>query len=300
MNPDSIYIRHEPANAIVLFKYWNIAWHNRLVITAITATFAIASVVYSLSLPDIYRSETLLVSTESRQTNSFAARRGLPIGLGSNFNSQTAKAIAVLQSRDFIRHFIAKRNLLISLMAGKWSSEHNSSIIDSTVYDELTASWVAEPPSEWDAYRAFSNMLTVSDDPTSSLITVAIEWHDPYQTRQWLDWLIKDINMHIKDQVIIEASSAIQYLQGQLQTTRLVDIQSTFYQLIELQTRLLMLTNVRDEYIFKTIDPAYLPETKTRPRRAVISLVGTLLGGLVAIAAATLLHHRAELKEAKK
>ena len=45
----------------------------------------------------------------------------------------------------------------------------------------------------------------------------------------------------------------------------------------------MMLANVRDEYVFKTIDPAIVPENKSEPKRALICVLGTLLGGLLAL-----------------
>ncbi len=56
-------------------------------------------------------------------------------------------------------------------------------------------------------------------------------------------------------------------------------MQSTFYKLIEEQTKSLMLAEVQDEFIFKTIDPSVVPEIKTSPKRALICVLGGVLGG---------------------
>jgi LPS O-antigen subunit length determinant protein (WzzB/FepE family) len=44
-----------------------------------------------------------------------------------------------------------------------------------------------------------------------------------------------------------------------------------------------MLAKVRQEYAFKTIDPAVVPEEKSEPNRALICVLGTLLGGMLAV-----------------
>jgi LPS O-antigen subunit length determinant protein (WzzB/FepE family) len=44
-----------------------------------------------------------------------------------------------------------------------------------------------------------------------------------------------------------------------------------------------MLAKVRQEYAFKTIDPAVVPEVKSEPKRALICVLGTLLGGMFAV-----------------
>ena len=48
-------------------------------------------------------------------------------------------------------------------------------------------------------------------------------------------------------------------------------------------TEIMMLANVPKEYVFKTIDPAIVPENKSEPRRALIFVLGTLFGGLTAV-----------------
>ena len=53
---------------------------------------------------------------------------------------------------------------------------------------------------------------------------------------------------------------------------------STLYKLIEEQTKTLMLAEAQEEFIFKVVDPAVVPEVKVKPARALICIVGTLLG----------------------
>jgi capsular polysaccharide biosynthesis protein len=56
-----------------------------------------------------------------------------------------------------------------------------------------------------------------------------------------------------------------------------------FYQLIEQQTKTIMLAEVSLEYVLKTIDPANAPEEKAKPKRALIVVLGTMLGGMLSV-----------------
>jgi LPS O-antigen subunit length determinant protein (WzzB/FepE family) len=51
-----------------------------------------------------------------------------------------------------------------------------------------------------------------------------------------------------------------------------------------------MLTKVRTEYVFKTIDPPIVPEKKAKPKRALICALGTLLGLMLAITVVLIRH----------
>jgi uncharacterized protein involved in exopolysaccharide biosynthesis len=60
-------------------------------------------------------------------------------------------------------------------------------------------------------------------------------------------------------------------------------MQSAFYQIVEEQTKSLMLAEVQEEFIFKVVDPAVVPELKAGPKRALICVLGTLLGGILGV-----------------
>lgn len=60
-------------------------------------------------------------------------------------------------------------------------------------------------------------------------------------------------------------------------------MQSTFYKLIEEQTKSLMLAEVQDEFVFKVVDPAVVPEVKDSPKRALICIVFSFVGLLLGV-----------------
>ena len=80
-----------------------------------------------------------------------------------------------------------------------------------------------------------------------------------------------------------DAIRNITYLKSQLEKTPVADMQKVFYQLIEDQTKTLMLAEVNQEYVFKTLDPAVVAEEKLKPKRALIVVLGTLLGTLFGV-----------------
>jgi uncharacterized protein involved in exopolysaccharide biosynthesis len=63
-----------------------------------------------------------------------------------------------------------------------------------------------------------------------------------------------------------------------------------FYQLIEEQTKTLMLAEVSGEYVFKTISEAKVAEEKSKPKRALISILGAFLGGMLSLVVVLIRH----------
>ncbi|XQF93037.1 hypothetical protein ACOBV9_02180 [Pseudoalteromonas espejiana] len=87
----------------------------------------------------------------------------------------------------------------------------------------------------------------------------------------------------MKKRDVNEAIKSQKFLTEQLNTTKVADMRSVLYNLYEEQAKTIMFANVRDEYIFKTIDPAFAPEEKESPRRALICILGAIGGLLISI-----------------
>ncbi|EJM7148256.1 Wzz/FepE/Etk N-terminal domain-containing protein [Vibrio parahaemolyticus] len=306
--PNPNYLPYPPQpqstdDEIDLRELFKTLWKGKWIIIATTFVFAIGSVLYALSLPNIYKADALLAPAESSnggglskmasQLGGLAALAG--VNFGSGESSQTDLAVHVMKSRQFVESFINKHDLLVPLMAAKgWDLANNTLILDEELYNSATGEWLREPdglrgatPTAQEAFEVFSKeVLSVSQDKESGLYTVSVKYYSPYVAQQWVNWLIEDINKVMRERTIKETSQNLKYLNTQLQKTAIAEMQSTFYKLIEEQTKSLMLAEVQDEFVFKIIDPPVLPEIKSSPKRTMICLLGTVLGfvlGMVVI-----------------
>ena len=64
----------------------------------------------------------------------------------------------------------------------------------------------------------------------------------------------------------------------QIAQTNAVEMRKVMYNLVENETKTLMLAKGRVEYAFEVVDPAVLPELKAGPHRLFTSLIGFILG----------------------
>ncbi|MFM2586356.1 Wzz/FepE/Etk N-terminal domain-containing protein [Vibrio campbellii] len=289
------------SDEVSLKELLSVLWKGKVTIIGFVVVFAIASVTYSLSLPNIYRADALLAPTEtssasglgnvSGQLGSIAALAG--VNLGSGESSQSGLAVQVLQSRNFVNMFITKHGLLVPLMASTdWNLGDNDLVIDPEVYDTQSKTWLrpadgmrgAEPTAQ-EAYEVFiKRVLSVSLNEETGLYNLSVSHFSPFIAKQWVDWLIEDINDVMRDRAISDATNNLNYLHAQLEKTSISEMQTTFYSLIEEQTKSLMLAQAQDEFVFKVVDPAVAPELKSGPKRAIMCVLGTLLGGILGVA----------------
>lgn len=286
-------------DAIDLSELFRILWAGKWLIGGITLAAIVIAVVVALMLPNIYRAEALLAPNDqgragglSKLATQYGGLAGLAgINLDGGQVDKTALGLEVLKSRQFVSEFIVRHDILVPLLAAKgWDRETGKVIIDSDAYDSASGKWVRDVsppkkpvPSSQEAYKKFMDILAVGQAKKTGFVTVAIEHYSPEVAKQWVDWLIADLNFSIMSQDVAEAEQSIQYLNDQIEKTPLADLQNVFFSLIEEQTKTVMLANVTNEYLLKTLDPAVAPELKSRPRRSLIVILSGLLGAFLAM-----------------
>ncbi|MBG9990026.1 Wzz/FepE/Etk N-terminal domain-containing protein [Pseudoalteromonas sp. NZS37] len=283
-----------------LSELFFVIWEGKWVVILITVLFTIASVFYALKQPNVYKSEALLAAAEQEQSGGLGALAGQFGGLaslagvnlgGSGTANKTQLALEVLKSRQFTFNFIKRHNILPDLMAVKsWNQVDNSIEYNEEIYNEQEKKWLREvnapfkpEPSMQEAFKKFSQIITADMSKESGMITISIEHVSPVIAQRWVNWLIQDINTVMKSRDVEEANKSTEFLTEQLQQTKVADIRTVLYKLIEEQTKTIMFANVRDEYVFKTIDPALVPEQKFKPKRALICILGFLFGGILSV-----------------
>lgn len=298
--------RYESMNSyqddeIDLKELWNVIWQGKWKIIFITMMFSIASVFYAISLPNIYKSEALLMpNSQDQQNGGLGALAGqfgglaslAGINLGGGGTDKVGYALEVLKSREFLYKFIEDNDLKTAFMATNgWIRETNTLTFDPDIYDSNTKTWLREveapfkpEPSLQEVYELFlEEYLTVSEEKDAGMIILAVEHYSPYIAKEIVDKLISAINRTIKQQDMDEANKSIKYLSSELEQTNLSGMQTMFYQLIEQQQQTLMLTKVREDYVLKVVDVAVVPELKDSPKRALICILGVFIGGILSV-----------------
>jgi uncharacterized protein involved in exopolysaccharide biosynthesis len=284
---------------IDLKELFAVLWEGKLLISAITGIAAAISVMVALSVPNIYTATALLAPAESsggglsglmKQYGGLASLAGVSLP-GGEGGSRAQLGMELMKSRAFIGNFVERHDLLPELMAVEsWDQASGDVIYDAEVYDAVAKTWVRDvapptlpQPSAQEAHKAFTAILGISEDKQTGYVSVSIEHQSPVIAAQWVSWLVQDVNAAVKAQDVDEATNSIEYLKQQVSKTSLADLQAVFFELIQSQTETVMLAQVRPEYVFKTIDPAVVPEEKSKPSRALICVLGTFLGGMLGI-----------------
>jgi LPS O-antigen subunit length determinant protein (WzzB/FepE family) len=286
---------------IDLRELFSILWAGKIKIIAITVVFAVASVIYALSVPNQYKATALLAPAKSDggglsgalgQMGGLASLAGISLGGGESGEAQIAQEI--MKSWSYIEGFIADNDLAVEVSAVKgWDKETNRLLINNDTYDVENKKWISEngPPSSWTLFKALSGRIAVSEDKDSGLVSVSIEYYSPQIAKQWLDLYVSGINTHMQQRQMAKISNNIEYLQAQVEKTAISEMREVFYNIIEEQIKNKMLAEASPDYAFVAVSPSMVPEQKSQPKRSLICILGTLLGGVLSVLLVLVMHY---------
>jgi len=281
---------------IDLKELFLVLWGGKWWIVICVLLAGLAGAGYAIMKPNIYRSDVLLSpSADSSgsgmniggQLGGLASLAGISLGGGSSNKSELA--LQVLKSRKFVGNFIEKHQILASLMASKgWDKKTDTLKYNDDIYSESESRWLTDDegktlePTILNATQYFlKNIMSVSSDTKTGMVTLSIDFYSPEIAQQWLIWLVSDLNEEMRLHDMEDAKNSINYLNEQLKKTNLTDSRDMLFKLIEQQTKTLMLGHARKEYVFETVDPAVVAELPSKPKRKLIVAVSVVLGGFL-------------------
>jgi hypothetical protein len=277
---------------ISLLEIYDAIWDKKLYITALTMASIIISILYAVNLPNIYKSEAIMMPIESNseingmlgQYSGMASLAG--ISLPSKSTSKSQEAIVRIQSFDFFSNHFLPNIMLEDLLAVKeWDSGTNSISYNDDIYNPELGEWNKEiraqglkTPSTQLAYHAFKEKITILKDKTSGYVTLSIEHQSPFISKQWTQIVIDKIDEVMRFEDKKDATKSIEYLNNISSTVNYEGVKKTLSSLQEEQMKRLMMIEARENYIFKMLDPPIVPESKSQPNRLVIVILGAILG----------------------
>lgn len=290
------------AEEIDLREVFAAIWRAKWIVVGITAVSVLLSVLLALWLPNQYKASAILAPASTSSTSALtqlagqfgglASLAGVNLG-GAGGADEAVIAIELVKSWSFLDQFIKDNHIEVEVFAATgWDRINNRLQIDPDIYDVSQKKWVRKfnpkkgetaEPSSWELYEKLVDRIEIDQDKKTGLVNLSVEYYSPILAKEWTGKLVMSINKLLQEQDRKEASRSIEFLNKQIDRTSVSDMKTVFYKLVEEQTKNLMLAEVNEEYALKTLSEAKVPEEKSKPNRAVICVLGTMLGLLVAL-----------------
>ena len=273
---------------------------KKFFIIILTSVFALLSILYALNTPNIYTSKTLLIPSTNEGSVSNPSLGGLSLSsvagvaglkIPSSNVPKSQEGIERIKSFEFFSTYFLPNIKLENIIAVKdWLPEKNILIYDDSLFDSNNKKWIRKAsyprettPSSQEAFSRYKELLSIYQEKNSAFITISINHHSPYIAKKWLEIIVYEINESMRKYDEELASKSISYLNEVALSTNIQSIKEAITNLLETQIKKLMLTSSNESYVFKIIDSPIVPEEKSKPRRYIICLLGTLMGLILSL-----------------
>jgi uncharacterized protein involved in exopolysaccharide biosynthesis len=235
---------------------------HKYLVAAVAAICTALALYYAITAVPIYEADVTVapvrntaLNSASLLSNQFGGLASLA-GLNLPGSDQDRERQAILESHYLISEFIRRNQLLPVLLAH-----------------------VKVPPSLWRGVAKFhSSVLEITEDKLKGLTTISIYWTDPEIAAKWANGLVALANDLVRTRALENSGRSVEYLNKQIAKTNVLELQRVMYDLVEDQTKTLMLANAQDEYAFTVVDPAVPPEERISPKRKLIVASGLIIG----------------------
>jgi len=240
-----------------------VAWAHKRIVAATSIVCVLIALFLALTATPTYRADIVVTLAEDTSLGGGAQGLGSQLGglasiAGVNLGTEgpDREHQAVLESRHLVEEFV-KRNGVLPLLQGK----------------------APEPPKLWIGVEIFKrSSLEIHNDKLKGTTAISVYWTDPAVAARWANGFVALANDLVRTKAREDAQRNVDYLNDQVAKTNSVELRRILYNLIESETKTLMLANARIEYAFTVVDPAVVPAVRVSPKRTLMVASGLLIG----------------------
>lgn len=252
----------------------------------------------SLLFPNIYTSSAKVVPTDylyslnpEKNTNSSIGGRLLGLaGGGTKLPDPVDLILEVAKSRDFIVSFVNKHGLAPELFATKgWDTEAKQYEWDRSLYNPDDQSWeVSEDgkslePNKTEIHNKFLSQIEVTRSFENGVISMRFTHISPERSRSILTLFIKDLNEFATERQRLKSKAQLYSLEKLLESQKVPEIRDELVATTISHMRILTMLESWGDNVLEVIDRPALPDIKSGPFRALISLAAAFIGGLLGL-----------------
>ena len=301
-NPPGYFVPYpdymqDPEDEINLLDLLIVLLKHKTLIIGIVFLAAIGSVLYALSLENIYRSEATIIPRAEEKTavpSAFAALGGLGglagemLGLGGG--GSLDKFETVLNSRTFATKIYEehKEDILPGLYEDAWDAENKKWHAD-----------VEKPPTVQDVTKAIGELLIIEADKKTGILSVQVENTDPAYAKKMVVYYIKELSDSLREETLKDAAENQKFLSEQIEKTSDVLLKEKIYVLLAKEIEKETFARAQDPYSFQILDPPIIPDLdkKVKPKRSMICMLSVIVAFFMAVFLAFFLEYIKNTRE---
>jgi LPS O-antigen subunit length determinant protein (WzzB/FepE family) len=267
---------------------------NIWIIIITTSIASACTVVYSLSLNNIYQSKSILITNSSLSRINQSNNSGISglsslasFGLGSSTEGLTNLDLAyeTFISRTFFEKLAEDHNFVRDLhAANSYNSQLKELEYDEGLYDIALGKWTNQKPSNEMLYKKFNSQnLFVARDRKKGFIILSIRSISPELSYDWHKMIVDKLNDSIRKDELEKSTKNIAFLKNLSEKETNFSMKQIITSMMGYDLKKIMLSNSSKDYSLEYLDKPFIPEKKVLPRRSIICILGFISGFIISI-----------------
>ena len=279
---------------IPIREIFEVLWDKKIIILVATLIVSVLGYIYSISLTDLYESETLVISNNDGAQSPFSQLGGVASFIGAEIPStggeQVEHSIELMKSREFLKHLLQFEEVLPSIMAvDSFDEETYKIVFNSEIYDPNSKQWLKNnifkgDPTYLKTHTIYKNdLLTINHDKLTGILRIKITHESPIFAKKLLELVIQETNNILRNIDLNESQEALSHLNEEISKTQLIQVKNSLFTLVQSQLERQMMAKINEDFALKIIDPPFIPESPSSPRRNLLLLLSAFFGSFLGI-----------------
>ena len=285
-------------------------WKFKFKIAAITFVITSLTILYTISIPNSYKSTIVLAPQEKAQglnlggLSALAGLSGVDLG-GGNMDAYNS-ILVIIHDNTFQKRVIKKYDLIQKLENENMEKNFVFALGIKSIYQFLHSKSKDDEEEEkseeemmYGTIKKIKEITSVNSDKESGAITVSIELPDRFLAKELLSIYLEETALHLRTIEMKDIDKQLLYYNNELAGISDIELRMQISQLIATLIQKKVLSYASEYYNVKLMTQpavAYVKD-KSKPKRALMVIVSFILSIIVSIALMLLLEFLKEEKE---
>ncbi len=283
---------------IDLRELFSTIWGNKWKIIFLSILITSLAVVYALTKPNTYASNTILILKEQSKPSlggaaaGLASLAGISLGGGGSGIDVASLFKNLVNDYAFNRTVIARYNL-VQKLSDEALEEKRVYVLNGREMRKDISSFFASKEKEeknqeeliFETFKKLKTIISTSTDKESGAITLTASLEDRFLAKELVTIYLKEMSNYIKKLDLKETDRQMQYYENELENTSSLELKKNLVDLISKLVQKKVLSQAGEFYMVKQLtkpEVAYIKD-KTKPKRALIIIVAFITSLILGI-----------------
>jgi len=294
MNNNIEYNNCIEEDEIDLKELFNTIFKHKYKILLFTFIITSLTIIYTMSIPNSYKSEVILTPQEQSKgvslggLGALAGLAGVSLGGGSSMDA-FASLSTISSNNTFNKMVIEKYDLINKLSLKNMDKNLVFAANNRTIYDFFHKK---EEPKEinyedeiYNTIKQLKSIVNFSQDKKTGSITLSVTLEDRFLAKELLEIYLKEATSKLEKLDMQDLEKKLKYYKEELSNTQDIELKTQLSQLVSSLMQKKVLSKASEYYnVRKITEPevAYIKD-KTKPKRGLIVIVSFITSLILGI-----------------